>query len=260
MKRIFLSAAFVIFAASALWCAPSPAEKIIFDALNHQRESAGIATLEWNDNVAKAARLHAEQLADNHKLSHQFPGESPLAERLGLAGARFTDAGENVALTEYVEDVHPALMTSDGHRANMMNPRFNSVGIGVVEREGKVYATEDFVLAVPEYSEAQFAGALAEAFNRERKSRGSRIIEAHLNQTLHQAACSTDGVVSRLNGLLPGTRAVVVFTSSEPHTVPEELMARAAGTYYRSMNFGVCFRPDQKYGYGNFWVVVAFVD
>jgi hypothetical protein len=24
------------------------------------------------------------------------------------------------------------------------------------------------------------------------------------------------------------------------------------------MNFGVCFRPDQKHGYANFWVVATF--
>jgi uncharacterized protein YkwD len=36
-------------------------------------------------------------LAENGKLSHQFPGETSLPERLGATGARFTVAAENVA-------------------------------------------------------------------------------------------------------------------------------------------------------------------
>ncbi|MGC2697920.1 MAG: CAP domain-containing protein, partial [Candidatus Angelobacter sp.] len=206
------------------------------------------------------ARAHALLLADHDKLSHQFQGEATLAERIGTTGARFTDAGENIALTEYVEDVHPALMTSDGHRANMLSPKYNALGIGVVEHNGKIYVTQDFVFAIPAYSEAQFAAALAGALNLARKSRGMRTLDAHFDQALHQAACSTQGMVSQVTGLVPGTRSVVVFTSSEPHTVPEGLMSRAAGNDFRSMNLGVCFRPGQKYGYGNFWVVVAFVN
>src|ERR1051326_8162633 len=116
----------------------SPAEKQVFDQLNQERQKAGLPALEWNELAAEAARRHAALLAENATLSHQFTGEPSLAERLGAAGVRFTRAGENIARTEHIEDIHPALMNSPGHRANILNPHYNAVGIAVVERSGRV--------------------------------------------------------------------------------------------------------------------------
>src|SRR5947209_17254608 len=84
-------------------------EKRVFDDLNQERAKNGLPTLEWNEQAASAARAHARLLLENTRLSHQFPGESTLSERLGATGVRFTVAAENVARTEYIEDVHLAL-------------------------------------------------------------------------------------------------------------------------------------------------------
>lgn len=237
--------------------AASPAEKQVFDQLNQQRQKAGLPALEWNELVAEAARRHAAMLAENEELSHQYPGEPSLQERLGSVGVRFTRAAENVARTEYVEDVHLALMNSPGHRANMLNPAYNAAGIGVVERDGKVYAAQDFVFAVPVYSEEQFSAAFAEAFNELRRTNGSRPLETRNDSYFHGLACSTDGDAAGLAGMVSGSY-VVVFNSSEPRRLPKKLQQAAAAPGYRRMNFGVCFRPDKEHGYGNFWVVASF--
>ena len=148
----------------------SSTEKRIFEELNHERASRGLIALQWDDHAAEAARAHAELLAENGKLSHQFPGEATLAERIGITGARFTIAAENVARTEFVEDIHPALMGSSGHRANILSPSYNAVGIGMVEKQGRIYVAQDFIFLVPDYSESQFNAAFAEEFNLVRKS------------------------------------------------------------------------------------------
>ncbi|HWF03606.1 MAG TPA: CAP domain-containing protein [Candidatus Angelobacter sp.] len=109
----------------------SEAEKQIFTQLNQARLENNLPALEWNDQAAKAARLHTQALLENGKLSHQFPAEPSVPERIGVTGVRFTFSAENVARTEYLEDVHPALMNSPGHRANILNPKYNAVGIGV---------------------------------------------------------------------------------------------------------------------------------
>lgn len=88
----------------------SSAEKRILEELNHERIKNGLNPLEWNEQAAAAARAHARLLAENASLSHQFPGEASLPERIGATGVRFTVAAENVARTEWIEDVHPALM------------------------------------------------------------------------------------------------------------------------------------------------------
>ncbi len=236
----------------------SVAEKQIYDQLNHEREKTGLTALEWNDQAAKAARDHARALLENRRLSHQFPGEPSLAERIGATGVRFTLAAENLARTDYIEDVHLALMGSPGHRANILSPRYNAVGIGVVELEGKIYVAQDFIFLVPMYSEATFSAAFAETFNLDRKAKGIRELDARPDALLRELACATDGVAAKLSGKIAGASAVVVFTSSEPHRLPEEMLRRAANPDFHHMHFGVCFRPDQEHGYANFWVVAAF--
>ena len=235
----------------------SPAEKRVFDELNQERQKAGLPALEWNELAAEAARQHAALLAQNAKLEHQFAGEPSVPERLGATGLRFTSSAENIARTEHVEDVHLALMGSSGHRANILSPKYNAVGIGVVERNGRVYATQDFVFQVPVYTEADFDAAFAEGFNLARKARGMREIEARPDPYLRELACATDGDALKLSGNF-SAQYLVVFNSSEPRRLPEQLMKAAGSPAYQHLSFGACFRPDKEHGYGNFWVVAAF--
>ena len=256
MKLVLYCAVIFLLASAPSLCAAqsaSPAEKRILEELNHERVKNGLGPLAWNEQAAAAARAHSRLLASNANLSHQFPGEASLPERLGATGARFTVAAENVARTEWLEDVHPALMGSSGHRANMLSPRYNAVGIGVMEDKGRIFVTQDFIFLVPEYSEALFASAFAESLNLARKRRKADIRPDAL---LHELACATDGDAAKLAGQVAGARSVVVFTSSNPHSLPEQMLSRAAG--FHRMNFGVCFRPDQEHGYANFWVVATF--
>jgi hypothetical protein len=235
----------------------SPAEKRILEELNHERVNNGQGALAWNEQAAAAARIHTRLLVENAQLSHQFRGELSLPERLGTTGVRFTVAAENVARTEWIEDVHPALMGSSGHRTNILSPRYNAVGIGVMEDRGRVYVTQDFIFLVPEYSEALFASAFAESLSLARKARKADIRPDVL---LHKLACATDGDASKLAGQVDGARSVVVFTSSDPHSLPEQVLSRAVSADFHRMNFGVCFRPDQEHGYANFWVVATFAE
>lgn len=253
---LVLSAAQAVQSGSAI----SAYEQRIFDELNHERASHGLPVLQWDEHAAGAARAHARLLAESGKLSHQLPGEATLPERLGATGARFTVSAENVAQTEFVEDVHLALMTSPGHRANILSASYNAVGIGVVEKQGRIYVAQDFIFLVPNYSESQFNAAFVEAFNLARKARGIRPIYAREDAALHELACSTDGNAGKLANNLTGVSAVVAFTSSDPHHLPAELDPRAANADFHTMKFGACFRPDQEHGYANFWVVAAFVN
>lgn len=135
----------------------------------------------------------------------------------------------------------------------MLSPRYNAVGIGVIEDKGRIFVTQDFIFLVPEYSEALFASAFAESFNLVRKGRKA---DVRPDTRLHDLACATDGNAAKLAGQVAEARSVVVFTSSDPHSPPKQILSRAAD--FHRMNFGVCFRPDQQHGYANFWVVATF--
>jgi hypothetical protein len=52
---------------------------------------------------------------------------------------------ENVAYNTSAATIHARLMQSPAHRANILNPAFNSVGVGeVVSADGRIFVTERF--------------------------------------------------------------------------------------------------------------------
>lgn len=239
---------------------PYPDEQKILDLLNQAREKANLPRLEWDPNLAEAARAHSALMAASQEIGHQFPGEAGVPERMAASRARFTASAENVAVADTAEEIHMALMHSPGHRANIMSPHYNSVGIGVVQRKGRLYVTQDFAWLMPVYSEAQFYDALVQAFNRARKSRGIRALNTGPDSRLHSAVCSTDGDISSVAVNVSGNARMVLFTASDPGKVPEKLTDYISSPRLERMNVGVCFRPDPQYGSANFWVAVVFYE
>lgn len=239
---------------------PYPDERKILDLLNQERQKAGLAKLAWDQHAAEAAREHSMLMAEGLEIGHQFPGEPALAQRIAATGARFTGCAENVAVADSPEEIHMALMHSPGHRANIMSPRYNGAGIGVVERRGRLYVTQDFAFITPMYSETQFYDAFVDAFNRARKSKGHRALDARPDTRLHGAACATDGNIQNVVDSVSGNAKIILFTLSEPDKLPDKLYDYVSSARLERMNVGLCYRPDRQYGSANFWVAVAFYE
>jgi len=237
---------------------PSQAEQRIFELINQGREWAGLQKLEWNDEAAQAAREHSHLQATRNELSHKFPSEPGLQERLGATGLRFTVSAENIAHADTPEETHAALMLSHGHRANIMNPRYNSVGIGVVEDSGRLWVTEDFAYTTAVYSEDQFFEVFVQTFNRTRKKKGIPAIEAKRDAHLHNVACFAKGDVQDVTDGMARASEAVLFTASEPTWLPEQLNSQVEAPYLTKVRIGVCYRPDLMHGYANFWVAAVF--
>ncbi|HMH08713.1 MAG TPA: CAP domain-containing protein [Terriglobales bacterium] len=119
-------------------------ERDLFNATNRERLAHGLPALQWNDALAGAARKHASEMAHKDALSHQFPGEPSLPSRVKQMGAHFVWLSENVALGPNTSLIHAQLVKSPQHRANMLDTDMNVVGIGIVERNGRLFAVEDF--------------------------------------------------------------------------------------------------------------------
>ena len=140
-----LAISIALFAATAVAQnkAASP-ERELFDATNRERQSHGLPALRWNDALAVAARKHAGEMAHKDALSHQFPGEPNLPRRVKQAGAHFVWLSENVALGPNTSLIHAEFVKSPQHRANILDTDMNVMGIGIVERNGQMFAVEDF--------------------------------------------------------------------------------------------------------------------
>lgn len=234
----------------------SNAEQRMFYLLNLERKQAGLSALAWNDDVAEAARAHARLLARHGELSHEFPGEPGLQQRLVATSARFASAAENIALADDEDEAHLGLMSSPGHRENILTTYYTAVGIGAVKRNGRLFVTEDFVRLIPSYTEQEFQEAFAKELNGVRHARHIRPVLITRDASLRAAACRTRGdAASAVPVGLNLTGELVVFNLSDPGQLPPQLLQRISAASLTQMRVGVCFRPDPEHGNGNFWVV-----
>jgi uncharacterized protein YkwD len=83
----------------------------------------------WNDSLAEASRLHAEDMAHYSYFSHSGRDGTDPAQRVERAGYRYRSTGENIAAGQMnPEDVVAGWIKSAPHCANLMNPGFTEMG------------------------------------------------------------------------------------------------------------------------------------
>jgi uncharacterized protein YkwD len=120
------------------------AEQELFAAVNEARRNQGRVPLRWNDSLASAARRHAAAMAEHRSAQHGFDGEPSLSVRVKQEGAHFMWLSENVTQGPKAEFIHAQFMKSPNHRVNILDADMNSIGVGVVEVDGQMFAVEDF--------------------------------------------------------------------------------------------------------------------
>jgi len=258
--RFFLCLAFSIILSSAAVQAASMSaqQRQLLNLVNAERVRAGLSELQWDDHLAQAARLHTQRMADRRALSHQFSGEPALPDRAGSAGAHFNSVAENVAYAGTVDQLHDNLMHSPHHRANILDPKSNAIGIAFAEKDGELYVTEDFAHVLTDVSDNQFQSRLITAFNRLRASKGLAPVAVRSDAKLEKAACNAKLQPRTILRQLPGATNLTMFTASRPDDLPSNMQEAAVDGRLRRMSIGVCFKPDQKGGFSTYWVAAAF--
>jgi hypothetical protein len=239
----------------------SQAEQRLLELTNQERQKAGVPPLQLDPGLTAAARQHAALMAPRGQLSHQFPGEPPLMQRLSKASPHLNNAGENVAFDSDVDHAHQGLMHSPPHRRNLLSPNFNVVGFGAVKRGDTIYVVEDFGHKVQTYSVAEAENRVADAISRTRTSvRGPQLRRVQLG-SLRKAACSManhDHLNPRTVSGLEGTRYVISYTNLQPESLPANIQKPLHDDHLRSFAVGACFAPSPSYPGGTYWVAVAF--
>ena len=120
------------------------AEKNLLAAVNQARRGQRLPPLRWDESLAAAARRHAAVMADHGSAQHGFDGEPSLQVRVKQTGVHFSWLSENVTQGPTWEFIHAQFMRSHSHRANILDSDMNSIGVGVVEQAGQLFAVEDF--------------------------------------------------------------------------------------------------------------------
>ncbi|MCW3043700.1 MAG: SCP-like extracellular [Actinobacteria bacterium] len=121
-------------------------ETTMLAKLNAERAAGGLGALALQPWASSVARAHSNEMAAGRDIWHNHTGYLDIAQQ--AIGAYLT--GENVAEAGTLDETDSLLMNSPPHRANILYPAFNYVGIGVaLDAVGYVYVTQDFVTIRP---------------------------------------------------------------------------------------------------------------
>lgn len=237
------------------------AEQDLLQLANQARQQAGVGPLTLDPGLSEAARVHAQAMLDAHQLSHQFAGEAPLPQRLAATTKLQLDqAGENVALDYDAEHGHEHLMLSPPHRANLLNPAYNVVGLGVVRSGDRLYIVQDFGHALPSYSVDDVKGRVAAAVTEMRHQSSLPNLPRHDVNGADDAACSmaqADKLETASVQKLAKQFTVLSFTSLHPETLPNGATHAITSRNLRSFSIGACYSRTETYPTGVYWIVLS---
>ncbi len=119
--------------------ADAAADQATFVAdINATRAAAGVAPLTVDPRLVTLAVWWAGKMAAAGGISH-----NPNLAAMGPPG--WTVLGENVGVGPSAASLNAAFDASPPHLANIVDPRFNAIGVGVVSSGGVEYVTEDFM-------------------------------------------------------------------------------------------------------------------
>jgi uncharacterized protein YkwD len=233
----------------------------LLNLINQSRKQAGSPAVAWDDKLAHAALDHATVMAQKGSLSHQFAGEPSLLERLVACQVRFDYASENVVYDLTLQGGNDSFMSSTPHRANLLDPKFDEVGIAVVKAGGLLYIVEDFAHHVADVQDdEQAAHIIVVRFNAFRRNTGGHDLLFTSDPRLHrmaQAMAKRETLDSGPASALPGARFAASYATANPTQVPPSVVCLAGKSGLSHFSVGVSYAQTPKYPTGMYWVSIA---
>lgn len=123
----------------------SAEETAVIAAVNAERAKLGVNALKAQLQLFDAARAHAANMAKQQKLAHDLDGQSAF-DRITATGYKYGYAAENIGWNYPTPQAAIAgWMTSDAHRANMLNKDYVEIGVAVAKSpQGERYWVQVF--------------------------------------------------------------------------------------------------------------------
>lgn len=128
-------------------------EQRFIELVNYERWSHGLKMLKVDPLLVDVSRKHSKEMADLSYFDHISPtrGQRTALDRyLSELGRRpqWAYLGENLfycSITD-VNRGHMCLMDSRTHRENILNPKFERIGVGIYKNDGgEFWVTEMFI-------------------------------------------------------------------------------------------------------------------
>ncbi len=122
-------------------------EQQILDLTNAARKEQKLQPLAPNPTLTMLARNHSTNMAGQNKLDHTLDGKT-MVDRVRASPYVFSRVGENIAMGDGpipIATIFQGWMNSPGHRANILQPDFTQIGVGVAATAtGRKYYTQVF--------------------------------------------------------------------------------------------------------------------
>lgn len=119
-------------------------EEKVVELVNEQRALNGLSPLKLSSKLSDVARLKSQDMHDNKYFSHTSPTYGSPFDMMKTFGISYRSAGENIAMGySSPESVMDGWMNSPGHRANILNASYTTIGVGYVA-DGH-YWTQEFI-------------------------------------------------------------------------------------------------------------------
>ncbi|MCW2278485.1 LysM peptidoglycan-binding domain-containing protein [Heliophilum fasciatum] len=103
----------------------------VADLVNAERAKAGLAPLKLDSNLSNVAQVKAKDMIVNNYFSHTSPTYGSPFDMMKSFGINYSWAGENIAKGQTSPaQVMQDWMNSSGHKANILNANYNTIGVG----------------------------------------------------------------------------------------------------------------------------------
>lgn len=109
--------------------------------VNQARSQSGLKALTQDSQLTSIAGLKSADMVKNNYFSHNSPTYGSPFDMMKKYGISYLYAGENLAMNQNVQSAENALMNSPDHKANILNPSFTGIGVGVGQKSdgSKIY-------------------------------------------------------------------------------------------------------------------------
>lgn len=108
----------------------------VVDLVNQERAKAGLSALKTDAKLTTVADAKAKDMYNNNYFDHNSPTYGSPFDMMKQFGVTYSYAGENIAMGQQSPtEVMTAWMNSPGHKANILNANFKSIGVAYFNGE-----------------------------------------------------------------------------------------------------------------------------
>ena len=199
-------------------------------------------------------------MVKHQRLSHQFDDEPPLQVRFADENLRSDRQAENVALEMDVAGAHAILMNSPPHRANILSPKYNAVGVGVMQAvTGSTSPRTSRIACRTTPSRGRCSPAKSDYGLCELawiSGAGPQAPGCATSDGLRHGASSTPWTRVRRRSIA-GVHRVVAWTATDLEQLPDSVKALLSQPLNSGYSLGVCFAASVSHPGGMYWIVMV---